>query len=134
MEPPSLTVSRVSCRPVAGASREPSDGRRWVATWVLHNAGNQPLELEAAWIPHGRFRGEGRLPLSAQISAGASQELAFVVTADEVPGTVVDNAFLIVRLRIQQAAWRIFIRMRIEFGASAVPLPVVEAITTQSLE
>jgi hypothetical protein len=134
MDPPSLTVCRVSCRSVGGASPRKGEALRWAATWVVHNAATQPLDLEAAWIPHGRFRGDGRLPLSGQVGPGDAHELEFLVTADEAPGTVVDNAFLILRVRVQRAAWRVFIRMRIEFDAMSVPTPVVEAVTTQSLK
>jgi hypothetical protein len=97
---------------------------------VVHNAGPQPLELQAAWIPHGRFRGDGRLPLSGRIDPGASRELEFRVTALEAPASVVENAFLILRVR----DWRIFVRMRIDFDAAGVPRPSVEAITSQSIE
>ena len=132
--PPSLTVVRASCRPIAGGVQHPGDAVRWAVTWVLVNTTALPLDLEAAWIPHGRFRGDGRLPLSDEIGPGATHELDFLVTADEAPRTIVENAFLILRVRVQNAAWRVFIRMRIEFDASAVPIPVVEAITTQSLK
>jgi len=134
MESPSLAVSRVSCRPVAGAVQHPGDAVRWLTTWLVHNAGTQPLALEAAWIPHGRSRGDGRLPLAGQIGPGQSRELEFSVTAAEAPYSVVENAFLILRVSLQRVAWRIFIRMRIEFDAAAVPMPVVEVVTTQSLE
>ncbi len=128
MEPPRVSVRAVGCRPDA------NDPRRWRASWVVHNAGLEPLELQAAWIPHGRFRGDSRLSLSGQIGPDTSRELEFSVTASEVPGTVVDNAFVILRVRVRANAWRIFVRMRIEFDAEAVPRPVVEAVTTQSLE
>ena len=49
-------------------------------------------------------------------------------------GTIVENAFLILRASVSGAPWRIFIRMRVEFDASAVPVPVVETVTTQSLK
>jgi hypothetical protein len=124
----------VSCRPIAGGVQHPGDAVRWACTWVLHNPGASPLELIAAWIPHGRFRGDGRLPVSEAIGPGAPRDLEFVVTADEPPLTVVENAFLILRVRLSGAPWRVFIRMRIEFDSAAVPNPVVETITTQSLE
>jgi hypothetical protein len=133
-EAPALTVSSVTCRPGSSAVQHPGDAVRWQTTWVVHNAGPEPLALEAAWIPHGRFRGDGRLPLSAAISSGTAQELEFVVTADEPPGTVVENAFLILRVNVHGMPWRIFIRMRIEFDSSSVPSPVVEVVSTQSLE
>ncbi len=130
METPLLTVTRVSCRPTPGSG----DGARWQATCVLRNAGAAPLTLEAAWIPHGRFRGDGRLPLSGQIGPGATREVEFSVTAEGAAGTVVENAFLILRVRLERAARRVFVRMRIEFDSAAVPEPVVETITTQCLE
>jgi len=107
---------------------------RWLVTWTLANNGPSSLALTDAWIPHGKFCGDGRLPLSVEIAPGATHSLQFAVTADEPPGTIVENAFLILRVRIAAAAWRVFIRLRIEFDSSALPLPVVEAITAQSLE
>jgi len=131
---PSLTVERVSCRPVAGGVQHPSDAVRWQAAWLLRNRGPSAVELTDAWIPHGRFRGDGRIPLAVELAPGASHSLQFFITADEAPGTSVENAFLILRARIGAKPWRIFLRMRIEFDAAAVPQPVVETITTQSLE
>ena len=131
---PALTVTRVTCEAIGGGVQHPGDAVRWVCTWVLHNDGASPLDLIAAWIPHGRFCGDGRIPLALEIAPGATQSLQFFVTADEAPGTSVENAFLILRIRMQGTPWRVFIRMRIEFDASAIPRPVVETITTQSLE
>jgi hypothetical protein len=108
--------------------RAAGDGR-WEITWLLTNDGPESLDLEAAWIPHGRFRGEGRLALSGDLHAGASTQLIFSVTAREGAGTSVENAFLILRVRSRGTPWRIFTRMRIEFDAQAIPRPVVELIT-----
>jgi hypothetical protein len=46
----------------------------------------------------------------------------------------VSNAFLILRVTVKKQAWRLFVRMRIEFGDDAVPDPIIEAITTQSVK
>ena len=108
------------------------DGR-WQVGWLVTNDGPESLALEAAWIPHGRFRGEGRLPLSVRVDPGGSAQLKFSVTARETPGTNFDNAFLILRGSSESRAWRIFTRMRIEFDAQAIPLPVIELITTQPI-
>ena len=114
--------------------QHPGDAVRWAVTWALCNSGPASLELTDAWIPHSRFRGDGRRSLAVEIAPGATHSQQFFVSADEAPGTIVENAFLILRVRVQDATWRVFIRMRIEFDSSAVPVPVVEAITTQSLE
>jgi hypothetical protein len=106
---------------------------RWQVSWLVHNDGAAPLALEAAWIPHGRFRGDGRLPVSGYLEAGASTRLTCSVTAQGEPDTVVENAFLILRVLSHGAPWRIFARMRIEFDRRAVPTPVVELITTQQI-
>ena len=116
------------------ADRAPA-ASRWQVTWLVHNDSPEPLAFEAAWIPHGRFRGDCRLPLAAAAAPGAATRLEHSVTATEPPGTIVENAFLILRVTQPPGErWRIFIRMRIEFDAHAVPHPIVEAITTQSLE
>src|SRR5260370_39880747 len=108
------------------------DGR-WQVTWSITNDGTESLVLEAAWIPHGRFRGEGRMPLSTRINPGGSAQLKFSVGAAEAPATVVDNAFLILRVMYGGQPWRIFTRMRIEFDTQAVPTPVIELITLQPI-
>jgi hypothetical protein len=107
-----------------------ADGR-WQITWLVTNDGREPLALEAAWIPHGHFRGEGRMPLSARVNPGESSQMKFSVTARETPATTVENAFLILRATSEGQPWRIFTRMRIEFDAEAIPRPVVELITVQ---
>ena len=131
---PSLAVTRVTCEAIEGGVQHPGDAVRWACTWMVHNDGASSVELTDAWIPHGRFRGDGRIPLAVEVAPGATHALQFVLTAAEAPGTVVENAFLILRVRMQGTSRRVFIRMRIEFDLSAVPIPVVKAITTQSLE
>jgi hypothetical protein len=105
---------------------------RWRVTWLITNEGSDPLALQAAWIPHGRFRGDGRLPLSGDLPAESSRRLSFDVTAAEPPGTVVENAFLILRVDYAGQPWRIFTRMRVEFSSTGAPTPVVEVVTQQS--
>jgi hypothetical protein len=108
--------------------------RRWWVSWIVRNDGSVPLELQAAWIPHGRFRGNGRVPLSGSIAPDDATALSFAVTTEEDAGTVVENAFLILRVLSDGQAWQIFTRMRIEFDAQACPLPIVEVVTLQSLK
>jgi hypothetical protein len=103
-------------------------------SWVVQNQGAAALEPRSAWIPHGRFRGDGRLPLSGSLGPGELMRVSLSVTAAEAAGSVVENAFLILRVASQGQLWAIFARMRIEFDAQARPVPIVELVTTQSLQ
>jgi len=98
----------------------------WRITWRLSGAA-QPLAIESAWVPHGRFRGMGRVNFAPARALPLALEMT--VHAEEPPGTVVENAFLILRL---SNGWRVFVRMRIEFDAAGVPTPVPELVTLQS--
>ncbi len=108
-----------------------ADNDRWLVTWDVFNDSRELLVLEDAWLPHGRFRGDGHISPGTRVAPGQSSRLALRVTAHEPPGTVVENAFLILRV---SGRWRIFARMRIEFDANTRPRPIVEAITTQSIQ
>jgi hypothetical protein len=123
---PRVRIEVLDCR----ADGEPG---RWRVSWNVHNVGSAAVMLQGAWIPHGRFRGDGRLPLANHLESGQSLRLEYCVSAREDPGTRVDNAFLILQAASDGGAWRIFTRMRIEFDARAVPTPIVEAITTQPM-
>jgi hypothetical protein len=105
-----------------------------LVSWIVQNQGDAALEPRSAWIPHGRFRGDGRLPLSGSLHPGESLRVALSVTVAEPAGSVVENAFLILRVACQGHLWGIFARMRIEFDAQARPVPIVELVTTQSLQ
>jgi hypothetical protein len=118
---------------VAVESVQAAGDGRWQVSWLVTNDGPESLALEAVWIPHGRFRGEGRMPLSVGVDPGRSAQLTFSVTAREEAGTSVENAFLILRGISEGRAWRIFTRMRIEFDAQASPRPVIELITVQPI-
>jgi hypothetical protein len=129
-----LTPVAPQVRIVIGSCQREGAGDRWNLGVEVANDGSKPITLEEAWIPHGRFRGDGRQALSESVAPGASASLEFVVRADEPAGTVVENAFLILRARINDSAWRIFSRMRVEFAEDGAPMPIVESVTSQSLE
>ena len=97
---------------VLSAQAESQPGR-WRVSFKVDNLGDTPLALQSAWIPHGRFRGDGRLPLACQLAPGDSTRLEFGVTAQEPPGTRLDNAYLILQAASAGRGWRIFTRMRI---------------------
>jgi hypothetical protein len=117
------------------ANRQAGDAPgQWLVSWQIWNDGPQPLALDEAWIPHGKFRGDGHVTLSQQVAPGASVPLTLRVAASEAPGTVVENTFLILRVSSAGKTTRIFSRMRIEFDADGMPLPVVETVTGQSVK
>ena len=123
---PRTSISVASCTPG-------SDPGRWLVCWLVVNEGDDVLRLEDAWVPHGRFRGEGHVPLDVLVSPSSSMRLELEVAVDEPPGTVVSNAFLVLRVLSGEDSWRIFARMRIEFGPGGAPVPIVENVTVQSM-
>jgi hypothetical protein len=120
---PRVTLDVLDCH----ADNEPG---RWLVRWTVTNHGASAVRLHTVWIPHGRFRGDGRLPLSRVLEPGESFVLPLLVRAREEPGTRVDNAYLILQVSTDGQAWRIFTRMRVEFDTQAAPRPIVEVITT----
>jgi hypothetical protein len=125
---PRIRIEVVDCHPADG---QPG---RWQVAWLVHNDEPVALEIHNAWIPHGQFRGAGRVPLAAAVESGGSARVEFRVAASEVAGTVVHNAFLILHVSSGGRDWRVFARMRVEFDAEARPRPFVEVVTSQSLQ
>lgn len=104
------------------------DSDMWRVAWDVTNVSPRPITIEDAWLPHGRFRGDGHVPLSVTLPPDETSVLELRVSANEPRGTVVRNAFLILRTSLG----RIFARMRIDFDDA--PKPVIEALTLQPLE
>jgi hypothetical protein len=107
---------------------QPSGAGNWRVTFRVTNLLADALVVEDAWLPHGRFRGSGHVPLGLSLDSGGYADVTLEVASDEPVGTVVRNAFLILRLR----GWRVFTRMRIEFDEDGMH-PIVEAITANTL-
>ena len=121
---PRLTIEPVSVQAAAPP--------RWQVAWRIENRTDGPVEIVEAWIPHGRFRAEEqRDGLARQIGPGGSELLERRVLFEEPPGTVVENAFLVLRLNWRGRAWRMFARHRVEAGPSGAPRPICELITSQ---
>jgi hypothetical protein len=105
---------------------------RWLCTWRVRNCGQEPLQLLSAGLPHSRFRGEEQeLSPAPQLLPGESVRLALAVACREPAGTVVENAFLILRVLWRERLWRIFARLRVVFDQHSVPDNSTEVITTQ---
>jgi hypothetical protein len=104
----------------------------WRVAWRIENRGDRPLELLAAWLPHGRFRAPERaLEPPPRLLPGESARLDLVATCDEAPGTVVENAFVILRVRWGDEPWRILVRLLLTAAAHGAPTNTIALITTQ---
>jgi hypothetical protein len=107
---------------------------RWILTWEIRNLSPAPLAILAARLPHGQFRSlEQELSPAQTISPHQSAQLECAVECREEPGSVVENAFIILRVLRLDQPWRIFVRLRVTFDAAAVPHSVTEIVTAQQI-
>jgi hypothetical protein len=112
-------------------SREVDRGR-WLFGWRVQNLTQQPVGLLAAWCPHGQFKSEKRdfdPPLQAATGQTATVEMP--VRCDELAGTVIENAFLILLTEWDGRKWRIFVRLRVTIDPEGIPRTTAELITKQ---
>ena len=123
---------------VEQASRRPgSSPRQWLVAWRIRNPGREPLQLLESWAPHGRFRcGKRKLSPPAVLPPGGATELELPVECPDVsgPGTVVANAFLILRVLERDREWRVLARLTVTFGRDGAPESATESVTTQLVE
>ena len=109
-----------------------SAGGRWLCTWSIQNLSQEPLQLLSAGLPHSRFRSEEQeLSPAPELLPGERAHLMLAVDCCEPAGTVVENAFLILRALWQEQPWRIFARLRVVFDQNSVPENSTVVITTQ---
>src|SRR6267142_2763575 len=95
---------------------------RWLCTWRIQNLSQDPLQLLSAGLPHSRFRSEEQeLSPASELSPSESAQLMLTVACREPAGTVVENAFLILRVLWRERLWRIFTRLRVIFDQHSVP-------------
>ncbi len=104
----------------------------WLVGWNIHNLGDQPLQILTAQCPHGRFRGD-KIELAdfPELMPGKTTHLELPVTCNEPPGTVVENAFLLLQAKWRNQLWRILIRLTVTFDEQGAPKGKTEVITTQ---
>jgi hypothetical protein len=100
--------------------------------WSLSNRSNESIEILEFWFPHDQFHREReRLQAPRRIRNGESLELAADVTFGAKPGEVVENAFLILRMRFRDRDWRVFVRLRIDADGDGQPNIQVERVSAQ---
>ena len=126
-ESPGLRVSVQSVLPAPPARRG-----WWRVTFGIHNHGVETVQVHDAWLPHGQFRGEARIPLDVTLHSGQTHALESLVHVDEPPLSVVHNAFLILRATTASGPTRLFVRLRVPVDAQGIPCPEVDRVTCQS--
>ena len=106
----------------------------WRVVFDVRNTGDGPVELLEAWLPHGRFRAEA-VPLGhhAPLAPGAGVRLTFTVGFDEPPGELVENAFVILRVRWRSEEWRVLTRLAVTADADGSPAASTELITAHAV-
>jgi hypothetical protein len=110
------------------------DGR-WPMAWRVTNVGDQAWEIAEAWLPHGRFRCERQdYTPSLVVRSGDGVQLEFPVRWLEEPGTVVENAFVILRVALHEETWRIFARLTAVADDQGAPNTRTELVTVQRVE
>ena len=104
----------------------------WTASWRIENTGTHAVEIISAWLPHDKFAGGRRIfdaPL--RLSSGESTYLELPVACHEPPGSVVENAFLILQQVWQDQTWRALARHVVVVDPSGVPRHQCQVVTTQ---
>ena len=65
----------------------------------MQNLGQKPCAVLSAWLPHDKFSSHQKtIAPPLRLLPGESTLLELLVPCYEPPGSVVDNAFLILRL------------------------------------
>ena len=125
--PDAMTSPTVTVLQAGRASGKPG---AWHVTFEVRNAGEEPVELLEAWLPHGRFRADAvSLTAEPPLASGASVRLEFAVAFDEPPGEFVENAFVILRVRGQDEEWRVLTRLAVTADTDGSPAASTELIT-----
>ena len=117
----------------ATRSRGLGPGQRIIA-WNIQNLGREPLQILSGRLPHSQFRSEERkLSPIPKLLPNESVRLEFSVACSEPPGTIVENAFLILRVLWLEEHWRVLARLRVNFDEEGGPQSITEVITTHRI-
>lgn len=111
---------------------DPAGPGLWRMTWRVQNLGDTSVEIAETWLPHGRFRAERQAweaPQALRPTDGI--EMSFKVSCQEDPGTIVENAFVILTVRWQGEPWRVLARLTVAWTAAGVPEARTELVTAQ---
>ena len=122
----SPTSPAVRIKPVGAAER---DGDGWRTSWRLVNEDPHAVRVIEATAPHSQFRGATTLDLEVRSGEGATFVLRVDVSG--VPGSEIENAFVILLIWRTEERWRVLARVRVPLDGTGRPQPRVESMTTQ---
>ena len=105
----------------------------WTVRWRITNDSGGPIRVLSAQHPHSQFR-TPQTSLDNDIARGAMAEIALPARFTELPGVIVENAFLILVFR-QGSDWRLLARVRVTAGPEGRPIAGRSVVvTTQRIE
>lgn len=120
---PRLLIESASCRATATPAR-------WLVAWSVQNLGQEPFEVLSTWLPHDKFSsGQHTITPPVRLLPQESTLLELPVVCHEPPESVVENAFVILRMRCLGQAWRAFVRLRVVVDTTGTPRHVCESVT-----
>ena len=122
---PNIQMEGKDCRPTGLPFQ-------WICTWRIQNLGEAPATILGTWLPHDQFIGENQVhqpPLD--LPASGSIVLDAVVRCSEAPGTVIENAFVILRVAYRSREWRIFARQQVRVDNQGAPRATCKSVTCQ---
>ena len=122
---PNLGIEALACQATGEAGR-------WLASWRIQNLERQAVEILSTWLPHDKFaspRREFGPPL--RLPGNDSLDLEVPVACEEAPGSVVENAFLILQVLWRRRSWRVLARQLVSVDSGGSLQHRCETVTVQ---
>jgi hypothetical protein len=120
------TNPAVRIKPTGTAER---DGKGWRTRWRVVNDDPATVRVIEATAPHSQFRGATTLDI--EVPGGEGAAFALVVDVNALPGSEIENAFVIILIQRGDERWRVLARVRVPLDGAGRPQPRVETMTTQ---
>ena len=122
---PRIELEGMGCRP----TRLPFN---WTCSWRIRNLDDAPAKILTTWLPHDQFISENleyQPPLD--LPALGFTDLEMVVRCSEEAGTVIENAFVILRVAFRSREWRVFARQQVRVDNQGAPQATCQSVTCQ---
>ena len=124
---PNLGIEALACQ----AAGEPG---RWLVSWRIQNLDAHAVEISSAWLPHDKFTGPRRgFEPPLRLPGNDFLDLAVPVACEEAPGSVVENAFLILQVLWRRRLWRVFVRQLVSVNSRGSLQHRCETVTVQAV-